>query len=124
MSPAPTFSNPLFNFELIGPVGLTLVLLFLGAGLVFFFLSFTSRHGRSRWPLHALLALGILSVGSGFALAGIGAARLFGTLAISGGGAVRGAARGAGSGNAGRTVWRRMRSTSADRGPARRNLEK
>lgn len=45
-----------------------LLVVFLGAGLVFFYLSFTARHGRSRWPLHGIMALGITAAGTGVAL--------------------------------------------------------
>lgn len=45
-----------------------LLVVFLATGLVFFYLSFTSRHGRSRWPLHGIMALGIIAAGTGAAL--------------------------------------------------------
>lgn len=32
--------------------------------LAWFFLSLTNRHGRSRWPLHALIGTGIFAVGA------------------------------------------------------------
>lgn len=70
MRASPVHSFSLFDLEQIGPAGSALVLIFLAAGLGFFFLSFSSRHGRSRWPLHALMSLGIVAIGTGFIWAG------------------------------------------------------
>lgn len=41
-----------------------MLLVFVLAGLALFYLSFTARHGRSRWPLHGLMSLGIISAGT------------------------------------------------------------
>ena len=89
MSPAPPPVFPLFDFGQIGSLGIILILLFLAAGLTLFFLSFSNRHGRSRWPLHALMALGITAVGTGLAFgatAGVSMFHVLTSLSTSGGG--------------------------------------
>ena len=60
--------NAPFSFSTLPHLGMgekLLLIAFLAAGLVFFYLSFTARHGRSRWPLHGIMALGITAAGTG-----------------------------------------------------------
>ena len=52
--------SPLSFFSTLPHLGVgekLLLIAFLVAGLIFFYLSFTARHGRSRWPLHGIMAL-------------------------------------------------------------------
>lgn len=53
------------------PLGIAGVVLLFAAAIGFFGLSLTNRHGRSRWPLHALMATGIVGIGSGVIAMGV-----------------------------------------------------
>ena len=69
-------TTAVFDFGKLGPVGIGLLLIYLAVGVFLFFLSFNTRHGRSRWPLHALMALGIVSLGTGLTWMALAAAQL------------------------------------------------
>ncbi|MCB1086638.1 MAG: hypothetical protein KDM63_06305 [Verrucomicrobiae bacterium] len=52
-----------FHWEGTSLAGRILVFALLIMTVVWFFLSMTTRYGRSRWPLHALIGTGILAIG-------------------------------------------------------------
>lgn len=65
-------AQPITNTEALGTIGLGLLCLYLFCGVVFFVLSFSKRHGRSRWPLHLLLATCGITISTGMILIGLG----------------------------------------------------
>lgn len=56
----------------LGATGKALLFLVLLAGILFFCLSFTSRYGRSRWPLHALIGTCLFGLAAGMFFTSIG----------------------------------------------------
>ena len=74
-----------FDIQLIGVTSGLLLLFYLGTGILLAILSFTKKHGRSRWPLHLLLATCLLCFSTGMIDTGFSATEILHTLQSSGG---------------------------------------